>query len=637
MVRCHKLHSRICTDTCFPAYAQSDARAIKRGCLVASTVNDENVCPAYLDMDDEADELGLDATFPPLHASISVSPGRPLSTGEERQLPHMLTPTTPRHHDALSKKVVVTPKHRTSAAAMPAMTPRTPRTPSTPLTSSITIYKTARRAFTRSAHAGPLIGRAREREELQTFLQHNVSAQRGGCVYVSGPPGSGKTALVQDICQNLEMKTPTRYSCINCMSIKSSNDIFNTMISELGISDDVFGDHAKQQLEEAFLGKGAEPVYILALDEIDQIINIDVETLYTIFDWSLRSGSRLLLIGIANALDLTDRFLPRLKARNLKPFLLPFLPYDAAQIAAILRARIQSLLPAHSTTTPTDFTPFIHPTAIQLISKKVAAQSGDLRKAFDIALRAIEVVEAETKDKLMKQGRSQLQSPPSSPNRKPLAENNNLSSPCSSLTSFYSNDAMASLTVESAPRATLVHIVHVTSATFGNGVARRVKTLNLHQQAVLCALSAMEEKNRNAVVTDFSRPTTPSKSSHRRLRQPTSSSKPTVMTISPTVKELYLTYSSYCRRTDMLHPLSSSEFREVIGNLETVSLVAAADEKTGLTCTTASRKGRGGSLGAASVVDRRRISACVALSELEKEVKLVGGGILSKLLRDLST
>ena len=597
-------------------------------------------------MDDEADELGMDATIPSSYASTSFSSGTPLPSSQERHASHMLTPKTPRHRDALSKKVVVTPRHRTSAAAMAPLTPRTPRTPSTPSTSSTTIYTTARRAFARGARAGPLVGRSKEREELQNFLQHNVSARRGGCVYVSGPPGSGKTALVQDVCGNMEMTASSRYSCINCMSIKSSNDIFNTMISQLGISDDVFGDNAKQQLEEAFFARNAAgPVYILALDEIDQIINIDVETLYTIFDWSLRPGSRLLLVGIANALDLTDRFLPRLKARNLKPLLLPFLPYDAAQIASILRTRILTLLPGNSTTTPADYTPFIHPTAIQLISKKVAAQSGDLRKAFDIALRAIEVVEAETRDKLVKQqSRCQLQSPPSSPTRKPLAENNNLSSPCSSLTyspSTVVHDAMANLTVESAPRATLVHIVHVTSAAFGNGVARRVKTLNLHQQAVLCCLVATEEKNRNAaVVTDFSPPSTPSKSGRPRPGQPTatSSAKPTSgPSVSPTVKELYATYSSYCRRSDLLHPLSSSEFREVVGNLETVSLVAAADEKTGLTCSTASGRGRGGSLGAASAVDRKRISACVALPELEKEVRLVGGGILIKLLRDLCT
>lgn len=442
--------------------------------------------------------------------------------------------------------------------------------------------------------------------------------------------------MVRDVCEALSAAMSFKYSCINCMSVKSANDIFNILVSELTISDDVFGSEAKRQLEEAFLAKDTQTAFVVTLDEIDQLVNVDIEALYTIFDWSMRPNSRLVLIGVANALDLTDRFLPRLKARNLKPFLLPFLPYDAAQIASVLKARTRSLLPAE-TEVASDFTPFIQPTAIQLISKKVAAQSGDLRKAFDIALRAIERVETEVRDKLMRQGEAYLQSPPTSPSRKPLAENMNLSSPCSSNTTSPSKrpqvtqtlqSGMDKFTVENAPRATLLHVVHVTSAAFGNGIAKRIKTLNLQQQAVLCVLVAVEDAERSAMDPSVS---TPSKSMRQlNFTTPTKQVHSAAGT-STTVKELYSAYSACCKTDNLLHALSSNEFREVIGNLETLSLIAPADEKSGLGSTVS--KGRGSAFGTASMVDGKKLSACIGRAELEAEVKDVAGGMLLRILR----
>ncbi|KAG8427180.1 AAA ATPase [Metarhizium acridum] len=106
-------------------------------------------------------------------------------------------------------------------------------------------------------------------------------------------------------------------------------------------------------------------------------MTMGLESLYRVFEWSLQKSSRLALIGIANALDLTDRFLPRLKSKNLKPDLLPFLPYTAAQVKNIITTRLKSLMPEAG---KEGYVPFIHPAAIELCSRKVASQTGDLRR-----------------------------------------------------------------------------------------------------------------------------------------------------------------------------------------------------------------------------------------------------------------
>ncbi len=55
---------------------------------------------------------------------------------------------------------------------------------------------------------------------------------------------------------------------------------------------------------------------MLILDEIDNLNTKDHDVLYKLFEWPNLPESRFVLIGIANALDLIDRILPRLKSKN---------------------------------------------------------------------------------------------------------------------------------------------------------------------------------------------------------------------------------------------------------------------------------------------------------------------------------
>ncbi len=373
----------------------------------------------------------------------------------------------------------------------------------------------------------------------------------------------------------------------------------------------------RELLQGTFSSKkdDSEAVYLVVLDEIDHLLTLDLESLYALFEWSLQRSSRLILIGIANALDLTDRFLPRLKARNLKPQLLPFLPYTVAQIASVITTRLKSQNPS-AAPSQADIIPFIHPAAIQLCSRKVASQSGDLRKAFDICRRAIDLVEAETKAKHQERIAEQILQ--LSPSKAPLVENLNLSSPPSEIGRAAKTttlaESLASLTPENAPKVTIAHMARISASTFGNGTAQRLQGLNLQQKAALCALVALEKKKRNSPSNSIF--ATPSKTP----------------SAAPTVRALFEAYSGLCKRDGMLHPLSSTEFRDVIGSLETLSLVTGADGKGGSFTLprTPSKKGRA-AFGAGQG-DERRFASCVGDKELETAVEGVGGGILKGIL-----
>ena len=513
----------------------------------------------------------------------------------------LLTPQTPRHRDALSKKVPITPRHRISIVGKPS-TPRTPRTPQTP-SNILTVYNSARQLFSKSVDPGRVIGRDKERKELQELLEASFSIRSGRCVYISGPPGTGKSALVSEIALGIRRKEDVKTAHINCMSVRSSGDIYSKLAIEILDDDGFMEGDAVTELRSKFISKkkSDDLTYVVTLDEIDHLLTLDLDALYTLFEWSLHRHSKLIVIGIANALDLTDRFLPRLKARNLTPQLLPFLPYTASQIASIITTKLRSLIPRDNKE-QSDFVPFIQPAAIQLCSKKVASQTGDLRKAFDIIRCTINLVEAETRVKCEANATSRLLQ--CSPSKTPLAENPNLASSPSKPPAPRSQ-TLGDFTPLTAPRATIAHVSRASAAALNHGTLQRLQTLNLQQRAALCALIYHQKSSRKALNSVIS---TPSKKSNT----------------CPTVKALHGTYVNLCKHKNAMNPLTATEFSDVISGLETLGLVGEENEHRSSTKIPTPRRGRS---------EERRILSFVNEEEVQGCLDGIGGSILEGLLQ----
>lgn len=526
------------------------------------------------------------------------------------------TPTTTRFRDALSNAAPQTPRHRVRITGKP-LTPRTPRTLSTPTPKIQTVYALARDLFSQSAGPRKLIGRDTERTELRSFISNAIKSKRGGCTYISGPPGTGKSALVEEVAAEFKVDPSTKVASLNCVAVKSAKEVYSKLIQDFDLDCSSVNASEKDYLGSLFIPKkkARSAAYLVLLDEIDSLLDGECEVLYSLFEWALHGSSRLILIGIANALDLTDRFLPRLKARNLKPRLMPFLPYTAAQIASIVTEMLRSTLPTKSTAAP-DFVPFVHPAAIQLSSKKVASQTGDIRKVFSLVRRAIDQVEREAVEKM-------VTAVTPSPVKQPLAEISNLSmtppatpppssSPLKLISPqvFSTNQSLDDLTPETAPRATVAHIARLASSIFNNGTASRVAGLNLQQKAILCSLVATEKK-KNAARDPFM---TPTKSASK----------------APAVKDLYAMYSGLCTRNEgILQPLKRTEFRDVVASLEMLGLVQESTGRmnTFLTPTkTPSRMGTN--------PDERYIVSAISEKEMFDGLKGAGADLLQRLIHE---
>ncbi|KAF4555266.1 ATPase-like protein 5 [Elsinoe fawcettii] len=528
-------------------------------------------------------------------------------------------PITPRHRDANTKNPI-TPQNKVLVPGS-LLTPRTPATPSS--TPRASPYAQARQLFPGCSDHGLLVGRENERKQVTDFILGRIEACAGGCLYVSGPPGTGKSAFISDIVGQAEIQSKTTYATINCMSIKSAADLTKTLAAEFNLVASPKRKIDADVLKKHFAsGAKADQLCLLMLDEVDQLVDLDLNLLYSLFEWSMQPSSNLILIGIANALDLTDRLLPRLKSRNIKPSLLPFMPYTAMQINDIITTKLKSLNTSNSNMSAV---PFVQPAAILLCSKKVASQTGDLRKAFDIIKRALTLAETEARS-----------SQQTSPSKLPLSENVNLSSPPVNTNVLTKLTALCHLTPETAPKATIAHVAKVTSQIFSNGMSSRLSQLNIQQKAVLCTLAAFEKKARSSLsgtltsMTSFV-PSTPSKTGRGQKVE------------SPTTKHLYDSYTELCKRENLLHALSSVEFRDVLSGLETLSLIefVEGNGKAGtlglMTPTkTPSRRSKKSDFGQMSLGnvsgDDRRVSSVVGFKELSESLTGAGSEILKEIL-----
>lgn len=239
-----------------------------------------------------------------------------------------------------------------------------------------------------------LLCRERELVALGSFLKSTVEANVAGSLYVAGPPGTGKTACVTHLLQKYKDSSLTVIN-VNCMGIQRPQAIFSR------ISEELFGEHRSSEMAEplAKFVVSSKKMILIVLDEIDQLVQRGQEVLYTLFEWPSLPGSKVVLVGIANSLDFTDRFLPRLQThlRHCQPQLLQFRPYTKDEIASILFHRLGD-------------TGVIDPKAIEFCARKVSAVFGDLRKALDLCRSAVELAQTQQRSRLMG-GERQLENP----------------------------------------------------------------------------------------------------------------------------------------------------------------------------------------------------------------------------------
>ncbi|XP_045535919.1 polycomb group protein Psc [Papilio machaon] len=226
----------------------------------------------------------------------------------------------------------------------------------------------------------PLVGREKEIAWLEDFLLDHLDNEESASLYISGQPGTGKTASLTYILNLPKIRNGYKQVYVNCTMMKSAASIYSRICSELQLKTTGTTEKACLTAIEKYFKKNHKMI-LLVLDEIDQLDSKRQSVLYTIFEWP-SVNTNLVLVGIANALDLTERSLPRLQARcSLRPRTLHFAPYTKQQIIDIFISVLEK----------EDRSNVFSPVALQLLAAKIAAVSGDMRRALDIGKRVIEL------------------------------------------------------------------------------------------------------------------------------------------------------------------------------------------------------------------------------------------------------
>eukprot|EP00177_Eucheuma_denticulatum_P006159 GFKZ01011234.1.p2 GENE.GFKZ01011234.1~~GFKZ01011234.1.p2 ORF type:complete len:665 (-),score=62.31 GFKZ01011234.1:2993-4954(-) len=215
-----------------------------------------------------------------------------------------------------------------------------------------------------------------------TLLHFDKGLSASNCLYISGVPGTGKTASVREVVHLFQKDHgPTlglQVVEINAMCLSDSTSVYATL-AKAGLQN-ASSIHRRQNTAhspaapETSIGlpraREMRKRVLVILDEVDTLVTRSQSLLYDILDWSSTS-SNIAVICISNSMNLPEKMLPRISSR-LGVNRLSFPPYTAKELRTILA----NLLASHKS----DF----HEEAIRLCAARVGAISGDVRRAMEI-------------------------------------------------------------------------------------------------------------------------------------------------------------------------------------------------------------------------------------------------------------
>ncbi|KAK0177279.1 hypothetical protein PV328_001348 [Microctonus aethiopoides] len=286
----------------------------------------------------------------------------------------------------------VTPKQKTSniKSQTPSVKVHT-LTPSMRSRKSVvekrkTIFETTKAQLHVSAVPKSLPCREKEFNDVFTFLERKLVDHSGGCMYISGVPGTGKTATVNEAIRCLRKLVAKNtiedfnFIEINGMKLSEPRQAYVQILKQL-TGETTTWEVARATIEKKLTNaNNNKSMTLLLIDELDLLCNKRQDVVYNLLDWPSQPTAKLVVITIANTMDLPERVLMSRVTSRLGLTRLTFQPYNHKQLQEIVFARLNE-----SDAFKSD--------AIQLVARKVAAVSGDARRALDICRRATEIAE----------------------------------------------------------------------------------------------------------------------------------------------------------------------------------------------------------------------------------------------------
>lgn len=242
-----------------------------------------------------------------------------------------------------------------------------------------------------SAEISGLPCREEQFEQLCLTVESAINLESGTSIFISGTPGTGKTATVRQCIKKLSQDNQSGklndfdYLEINGMKLITPQSSYELIINKVS-SKRINTSNQETFLENFFTQGTLKKPLVILLDELDQITEKAGRVVYNFFNWPTFKNSKLIIVAIANTMDLPERFLTNKVSSRLGLTRVQFPGYKHEELKTIITARLNN----------NENEKFkISNDAIIFASRKVASVSGDARRALKICERAIEIAKEE--------------------------------------------------------------------------------------------------------------------------------------------------------------------------------------------------------------------------------------------------
>jgi len=258
----------------------------------------------------------------------------------------------------------------------------------------------------------PMVAREKECGTLDDFLQRSLGAgprapkaskpgvAPGGCLYVSGGPGTGKTCSVRAAVDAWKRQYPaTEVIAVNCMGLSQRSP--TGLLKRLGeLAKGRAASSKAAPLPASGPGLVAAvaaqlsqlgPSVVVIADEVDQVLDKrpnhragGPDSLETLVSLTQVPGSAAIaFVAIANAVDLLERGAHAVLSKQRCEALL-FQPYTAVQLKSILHARFAKAGEVGAAAAKA-----LGPVGTELRVRQVASRSGDCRQVVCLCEQAL--------------------------------------------------------------------------------------------------------------------------------------------------------------------------------------------------------------------------------------------------------
>jgi cell division control protein 6 len=158
--------------------------------------------------------------------------------------------------------------------------------------------------------------REQEMELICSFIARTARRALPGCLYISGPPGTGKTACVNAATRLLKESTSHKIKAnfVHCMSEANTRAFLCTLLgAEHAAADASCDDQVRPPVPRAahfcntlmqfraLERQARQQPQLIVLDECDRLLAWGDDFMQRLFALPFCKGSQLVLIGIANA------------------------------------------------------------------------------------------------------------------------------------------------------------------------------------------------------------------------------------------------------------------------------------------------------------------------------------------------